>query len=252
MPLTKRQREILTFPHRLLRRRTATRPASRKSRRGSTITRWRRCMSTSPISSAKGTSSVRTTRAGPSRSCPQMYSSVPSSCRSWAWWRPARPSKRSPTAKRMAVPDGFLRRNGSHYVLKVRGESMIDEQIEDGDYVVVNERQSADNGEMVIALLDGAARHGQALLPRTGRTHSPAAGQRDDGAALRARGRRSDPGHCRGRACGVTESAPRASALLRWLQALRGGPNTPLQPGQRFKRRRRARAPAGRARSASR
>ncbi len=57
----------------------------------------------------------------------------------------------------IAVPDGFLRRNGSHYVLKVRGESMIDDHIEDGDYVVVNERQSADNGEMVIALLDGAA-----------------------------------------------------------------------------------------------
>ncbi|MCU0618454.1 MAG: repressor LexA, partial [Gemmatimonadaceae bacterium] len=31
---------------------------------------------------------------------------------------------------------------------------MIDEQIRDGDYVVVNERQTADNGEMVIALLD--------------------------------------------------------------------------------------------------
>ncbi len=57
----------------------------------------------------------------------------------------------------VSVPDGFLRRNGSHYVLKVRGESMIEDHIEDGDYVVVNERQSADNGEMVIALLDGAA-----------------------------------------------------------------------------------------------
>ncbi len=57
----------------------------------------------------------------------------------------------------MAVPDGFLRKNGSHYVLRVRGESMIEEQIRDGDYVVINDRQSADNGEMVIALLDGAA-----------------------------------------------------------------------------------------------
>jgi repressor LexA len=57
----------------------------------------------------------------------------------------------------LSVPDTFLRKNGSHYVLRVRGESMIDDHIEDGDYVVVNERQSADNGEMVIALLDGAA-----------------------------------------------------------------------------------------------
>jgi repressor LexA len=34
---------------------------------------------------------------------------------------------------------------------------MIDEQIRDGDFVVVNERQSVDNGEMVIAMLSGAS-----------------------------------------------------------------------------------------------
>ena len=33
---------------------------------------------------------------------------------------------------------------------------MIDEQIRDGDYVIVEDRRSADNGEMVIALLDGS------------------------------------------------------------------------------------------------
>ena len=32
---------------------------------------------------------------------------------------------------------------------------MIDEQIRDGDFVIVNERQRADNGEMVIAMLNG-------------------------------------------------------------------------------------------------
>ena len=37
----------------------------------------------------------------------------------------------------------------------VRGQSMIDEQIADGDLVVVNGRESADNGEMVIALVHG-------------------------------------------------------------------------------------------------
>jgi repressor LexA len=55
----------------------------------------------------------------------------------------------------MTVPDGFVRRSGNHYVLRVRGNSMIDEQIRDGDFVVVNERQRADNGEMVIAMLNG-------------------------------------------------------------------------------------------------
>jgi repressor LexA len=61
------------------------------------------------------------------------------------------------TNESLAVPEDFVRRNGSHYVLRVRGNSMIDEQIRDGDYVVVNERQSADNGEMVIAMLNGAS-----------------------------------------------------------------------------------------------
>jgi repressor LexA len=57
----------------------------------------------------------------------------------------------------LAVPDSFMGRSGSHYVLRVRGDSMIDEQIRDGDFVVVNERQRADNGETVIALLGGNA-----------------------------------------------------------------------------------------------
>jgi len=43
------------------------------------------------------------------------------------------------------------------YVLRVRGDSMIDEQIRDGDFVIVEDRRTADNGEMVIALLNGNA-----------------------------------------------------------------------------------------------
>jgi repressor LexA len=42
-------------------------------------------------------------------------------------------------------------------VLRVRGMSMIDEQIRDGDFVVVNDRGRADNGETVIALIDGTS-----------------------------------------------------------------------------------------------
>jgi repressor LexA len=57
----------------------------------------------------------------------------------------------------LSVPDAFIRKSGNHYVLRVRGNSMIEAQICDGDFVVVNERQSADNGEMVIALLNGNA-----------------------------------------------------------------------------------------------
>lgn len=60
------------------------------------------------------------------------------------------------TGETIAVPDDFVRRAGSHYVLKVRGDSMIDDHISDGDYVVVHDRPAADNGEMVIAMLDNA------------------------------------------------------------------------------------------------
>ena len=59
-------------------------------------------------------------------------------------------------AETFCVPDSMVGR-GTHYVLRVRGNSMIDEQIRDGDFVVVNERQRADNGEMVIALVNGTS-----------------------------------------------------------------------------------------------
>lgn len=61
------------------------------------------------------------------------------------------------TGETVAVPEDFVRRGGSHYVLRVRGNSMVDDHISDGDLVVVNQRQSADNGEMVIAMLDGTS-----------------------------------------------------------------------------------------------
>ena len=55
----------------------------------------------------------------------------------------------------IAVPEDFLARGGQHYVLRVNGDSMIDEQIRDGDYVIVNSRNTATNGEMVVALVHG-------------------------------------------------------------------------------------------------
>ncbi len=57
----------------------------------------------------------------------------------------------------VAVPDTFVSRSGNHYVLTVRGDSMIDEHILDGDMVVVNDRKSVTNGETVIALIDGSS-----------------------------------------------------------------------------------------------
>ena len=55
----------------------------------------------------------------------------------------------------IAVPE-HLTGTRATYALRVRGESMIDEQIRDGDVVIVEDRKTAENGEMVIALLDAS------------------------------------------------------------------------------------------------
>jgi repressor LexA len=52
------------------------------------------------------------------------------------------------------VPEDMVGRQDT-YVLQVKGDSMIDAQIRDGDYVIVENRTNANDGEMVIALLDG-------------------------------------------------------------------------------------------------
>lgn len=55
----------------------------------------------------------------------------------------------------VTVPEDLVAKGGRHYVLRVRGDSMVDEQIRDGDYVIVNSRNTAQNGEMVVALVHG-------------------------------------------------------------------------------------------------
>jgi repressor LexA len=49
----------------------------------------------------------------------------------------------------------FRGRPGETFALQVRGDSMIDEQIRDGDYVVVQKRPTARDGETVVAILEG-------------------------------------------------------------------------------------------------
>lgn len=65
------------------------------------------------------------------------------------------PIEAIPERETIAVPEDLISRGGRHYVLRVRGDSMIEEQIRDGDYVIVNARQTALNGEMVVALVNG-------------------------------------------------------------------------------------------------
>ena len=53
------------------------------------------------------------------------------------------------------LPEDFI--NGDGFMLKVRGDSMIEDGIRDGDFVVVRRQQSADNGETVVAMMEGEA-----------------------------------------------------------------------------------------------
>ena len=56
----------------------------------------------------------------------------------------------------IAVPADFVTDSANSYVLKVKGESMIEEGILDGDYVIVERNPSPQNGDIVVALLNNA------------------------------------------------------------------------------------------------
>lgn len=59
-------------------------------------------------------------------------------------------------ADHIAVPESFVRRQNT-FVLKVVGNSMVQDGILDGDFIVVEQRPTADNGETVVAVVDGEA-----------------------------------------------------------------------------------------------
>ncbi len=61
----------------------------------------------------------------------------------------------------LPVPE-LLTASGENFLLRVRGESMIDDGIHDGDYVVVRRQETAENGEIIAALVDG----GEATVKR--------------------------------------------------------------------------------------
>jgi len=53
----------------------------------------------------------------------------------------------------VAIPGHMLRNGGEHYALEVKGDSMIEEGINDGDIVVIKETKTAVNGDIVVALI---------------------------------------------------------------------------------------------------
>ena len=64
-----------------------------------------------------------------------------------------RPIEAIPEERNVALPANLVR-GGKTYVLQVTGDSMVQDQILDGDYVVVEDRTTPRNGEVVVALID--------------------------------------------------------------------------------------------------
>lgn len=56
----------------------------------------------------------------------------------------------------MPVPINFIG-SGNHFILRVKGESMIEAGILDGDYLIIREQPDAANGEIVVAMVENEA-----------------------------------------------------------------------------------------------
>ncbi|WP_415184646.1 transcriptional repressor LexA [Phaeovulum sp.] len=61
----------------------------------------------------------------------------------------------SEVSHHVSVPSTMLSGRGEHYALEVKGDSMIDAGINDGDIVVIREQTTAENGDIVVALVEG-------------------------------------------------------------------------------------------------
>ena len=65
------------------------------------------------------------------------------------------PIEAIPGREVLSVPPDMVKPGRDSFVLRVQGDSMIDEQIRDGDYIVVTSQPTANDGEMVVALVGG-------------------------------------------------------------------------------------------------
>jgi len=78
------------------------------------------------------------------------------------------PIEAIPDTESVVVPPDMVRRQRDNYVLRVEGNSMIEEQIRDGDYIVVQAQETAEDGEMVVALVGGDSATVKKLYRETG------------------------------------------------------------------------------------
>ncbi len=69
------------------------------------------------------------------------------------WVAAGQPVDLCSTDERVAVPGHMVRKNT--YALRVRGHSMVDDNVQDGDVIIVEKRETAENGQSVIAMVNG-------------------------------------------------------------------------------------------------
>jgi repressor LexA len=79
----------------------------------------------------------------------------------------------------IAIPEDLVRREQS-FVLQVKGDSMVEDGILDGDFIVVEERPTADTGDTVVALVNGEATVKRFFREKGGRIRLQPANQRMD------------------------------------------------------------------------
>lgn len=60
-----------------------------------------------------------------------------------------------PRDEKVDVPDFFMKRGKQYMALRVRGDSMIEDGIQDGSLIICEARTSAEDGDRVVALIDG-------------------------------------------------------------------------------------------------
>lgn len=68
-----------------------------------------------------------------------------------------RPIQAAPKNRSIEVPTSTLKKSGDHFVLEVTGDSMIEDHICDGDYVILRSQTTAENGDTVVALIENEA-----------------------------------------------------------------------------------------------
>ena len=98
----------------------------------------------------------------------------------------------------IAVPGQMMKGSGRHYALEVHGDSMIEAGINDGDVVVIREMDAANDGDIVVALVEGQEATLKRLRRRGGRIALEAANR-----AYETRVYRDDQVQVQGRLVGL-------------------------------------------------